>query len=387
MSKIVWTPESGWTNDGPEATIRLDEQGRIRIDAVPTEPSAAYVIGQERGTAAATWVEIADADDARRLLEGTESTELIMELCPSPLSGEWAGESITELSDETGLNLEDEETASDFEQGFADGFFAELERRATAMLPTSADILSNAGFTGYWFDAWNYQANRAVETPEAGDTVYVADLNQNGTPDLFEMPVTLWGDYCGSDCGRSNYRSLVRDYPDTFVFGSDSMGASFLLVPGKVSLELAEELAEIGSGLAEQYPLYDEEDHSMLEMELAEEAWDAWVRSDLTRALRDAIIGRCPSQEYDECVARADEIVDSLEEDTLRDRFYTFVSDTPQPYYLESANSVVFPSWDDVVADLAEHFAADAEIREAEAAAERIALSGQTSFPEIQAET
>lgn len=31
MSKIVWTPEDGWTDDGPEATIDLDERGRIRI--------------------------------------------------------------------------------------------------------------------------------------------------------------------------------------------------------------------------------------------------------------------------------------------------------------------------------------------------------------------
>lgn len=39
MSRIVWSPETGWTDDGPTATIKLDESGRIVItpDNPPTE--------------------------------------------------------------------------------------------------------------------------------------------------------------------------------------------------------------------------------------------------------------------------------------------------------------------------------------------------------------
>ena len=37
----------------------------------------------------------------------------------APLSGEWVGESIPELASEFGLDLRDEEQATDFEDGFA----------------------------------------------------------------------------------------------------------------------------------------------------------------------------------------------------------------------------------------------------------------------------
>ena len=35
MSKIVWTPEDGWTDDGPEATVHVDERGRIHARPNP----------------------------------------------------------------------------------------------------------------------------------------------------------------------------------------------------------------------------------------------------------------------------------------------------------------------------------------------------------------
>jgi hypothetical protein len=41
---------------------------------------------------------------------------------PEPLSGEWAGESFSELSDAYGVDLNDDDNADDFESGFADGW-------------------------------------------------------------------------------------------------------------------------------------------------------------------------------------------------------------------------------------------------------------------------
>ncbi len=41
---------------------------------------------------------------------------------PSPLSGEWAGESIPELSAQYGVDLWDGEVADAFESGFYDGW-------------------------------------------------------------------------------------------------------------------------------------------------------------------------------------------------------------------------------------------------------------------------
>jgi hypothetical protein len=36
MSKIVWSSETGWTDDGPESEIALDGAGRIKI--TPEDP-------------------------------------------------------------------------------------------------------------------------------------------------------------------------------------------------------------------------------------------------------------------------------------------------------------------------------------------------------------
>jgi hypothetical protein len=31
-SRIVWSPETGWADNGPESTLTLDERGRIAIE-------------------------------------------------------------------------------------------------------------------------------------------------------------------------------------------------------------------------------------------------------------------------------------------------------------------------------------------------------------------
>lgn len=57
-----------------------------------------------------------------------------MDMCPAPLSGEWAGESIGEMIDRFGLGDNrfghedelDESKADDFEEGFSDGFWEEV---------------------------------------------------------------------------------------------------------------------------------------------------------------------------------------------------------------------------------------------------------------------
>lgn len=48
----------------------------------------------------------------------------IMDLCPNPLSGELAGESIPEIFNlNVGENWPDEETLTEYEQGFQEGFW------------------------------------------------------------------------------------------------------------------------------------------------------------------------------------------------------------------------------------------------------------------------
>lgn len=109
--------------------------------------SAAYQAGYERGQASGSWVIDGDTSEetARRLLEGIEDGDpQIMDIQPAPLSGEWAGESVSELSDLYGLDLEDEENASDFEEGYSEGFWEEVERSARAILPEPEPETLNA---------------------------------------------------------------------------------------------------------------------------------------------------------------------------------------------------------------------------------------------------
>ncbi len=100
-------------------------------------PTKAYQAGHERGQSSGTWVIDGNTseDHARRLLKGIEDGDPeILDMAPNPLSGEWAGESIPELSNQYEIDLTDDENATEFEQGFNDGFWSEVEtstRKAT----------------------------------------------------------------------------------------------------------------------------------------------------------------------------------------------------------------------------------------------------------------
>lgn len=103
-----------------------------------THESEAFRVGYERGQAAGSWVIDGNTSEktARHILNGIEEGDpVVLDMAPAPLSGEWAGESIPELSDLYGIDLSDETNAEDFEQGFGDGYWQEVERSARAMLP------------------------------------------------------------------------------------------------------------------------------------------------------------------------------------------------------------------------------------------------------------
>jgi hypothetical protein len=207
----------------------------------------------------------------------------------------------------------------------------------------TAKLGRNAGLRPFVWDNAELRGSTWVDTEpaEGGASISCSAIRAphcDETPDYYEVPVATWGDYVGTAVERSNYRSLLRDYPETFVeVRYDYFGHSLLLPVSAVT----EELVELLTGLREQYPLYDESDHSELESELADEAWDAWAKFDLLRALRDAGVD-----------------TDEIDEADLRERFYTAVSESDEYPYAETADSIVFPGWDAIVAELAEHYGA-----------------------------
>ena len=183
-----------------------------------------------------------------------------------------------------------------------------------------------------------------VDTPApvGGESVSMGSMGMEPSrgedPTHYEVPVTVWGDYCGDSCARSNFRSLVRDYPETFVEVYGDYGSLYLAIPVDA---VTEDLLEIFEGLLESYPLYDEEDHSQLEMEETDAALaypDGWAVWDLKRAVEDAI------EDADGWTDEDWQFVIS--------RYLSITGDQPSFPYLEDAVNLVFPHDAEVTADL-----------------------------------
>lgn len=172
-----------------------------------------------------------------------------------------------------------------------------------------------------------------TDNPQGGDRVSMGTLGMNyadygETVTHYLVPCTTWGDYCGDCCQRSNYRSLIRDYPETFVEVLGGYNSQYLAIPKD---NLTDDLDEIFTNLAERYPLYDESDHSELEMDEAYDQWNSWARDDILCTL---------SRDYDIDT-------DDIDSAVLMDRFFTFLSEGNEYPYLEDAVTIVYPGMDD----------------------------------------
>lgn len=91
--------------------------------------SKAYAAGYSHGKAKGSWVLDGNStrEQATRILEGYEEGDPeVMDMCPAPLSGEWAGESMSEIGNHYGVDLDDDDNCTDFEEGFSDGFWSEV---------------------------------------------------------------------------------------------------------------------------------------------------------------------------------------------------------------------------------------------------------------------
>ena len=84
---------------------------------------------------------------------------------------------------------------------------------------------------------------------------------------------------------RSNYRSLRRDYPDVW---TDRSYANVNAL-GAFIAELTPELAETLTGLATDYPAYNEEDISELESDEISEQWDDFGAYELGQELPEDV--------------------------------------------------------------------------------------------------
>lgn len=186
---------------------------------------------------------------------------------------------------------------------------------------------------------YRWDPYRDLEMPEDGTTGYMGSKWRPcgaEDADVIEVPYTVWGDYVGSTVERSNYRSLVEDYPDTFIEISGGYWSHVLYIRPE-RLNATEGLVEAIEGLFD-YPLYNEDDHSQLEMDIAWEAWDAYLRSDIER---DDIPEHLCSEDW------SDE-----DWEFFRQEYYRLTYEQNYGPEMEGADSCDFPFHDQVIEQL-----------------------------------
>jgi hypothetical protein len=80
---------------------------------------------------------------------------------------------------------------------------------------------------------------------------------------------------------RSNYRSLLRDYPGAWT----PISFSNVDVLGAFAADLTTDLVTVLIALKDEHPVYDEADLTELESDEITESWDQYVRAEITSEL------------------------------------------------------------------------------------------------------
>ena len=103
----------------------------------------AFALGREHGVSAGSWVIDGNTpiETVEHILKGYEDGDPeVMDIEPSPLSGEWADDPTPQtLADALGLaeehrGTELDQLCTDYELGFSEGFWDEVTRSARAVL-------------------------------------------------------------------------------------------------------------------------------------------------------------------------------------------------------------------------------------------------------------
>jgi hypothetical protein len=126
----------------------------------------------------------------------------------------------------------------------------------------STDIRWESGPMAYW-------RGPVTSEPDDGAEPYVSFGDAAAGEDAYGQTSTV---------DRSNYRSIKRDFPD-FPWVDTAYSNRHDL--GAFVADLTPELIGMLCGLRTDYPLYDEEDHSALEMDEQCDSWDDWLRREI----------------------------------------------------------------------------------------------------------
>ncbi len=233
--------------------------------------------------------------------------------------------------------------------------------RGTWPIPASR----NADTSGLY--VWNGQTLmnsvwHDLPAPELGENTNLSTFGlrrvEAGTgeqPTHIEVPCTVHGDYIGDTGNASNYRSLLRDYPESFIDVRGDWDSGFLVLP--LDKPVDPDLLKTLLHLRDDYPLYDDDDHSKLEMELAWEAWDQYLKMDLRSDLVDAGL------DFD--LVHYDLDLNDEGKGSVRETYYRLTGEQPEYPSGESgsATSVIFPYHKQVVELLIEEIGTKTQYR------------------------
>lgn len=151
-------------------------------------------------------------------------------------------------------------------------------------------------------------------------------------------PVLLWqstyldddfswpGNYAPPSIYRSNARVFRDEHRAALEAGADGDGPGLSLDVRYVTDDMLEALQSL-----ESYPLLSEDDHSELELELQNEAWDDWAARDWAEAVSKALQQYAPA---DADPYWAEERLEDVSADKLRELFYA-CADSSNTYWQE----------------------------------------------------
>lgn len=151
----------------------------------------------------------------------------------------------------------------------------------------------------YTYESYHHK-HGWISTPDPGDqslsygdfkaAPYPEDVDIESLEDkenLYIMPEEMCGsDYANGLYAYSNYRSFLRDYGEVSgVYDVWGRHGTYAIVI-RLSTYLSHEEMRIAIDHLGDYLIYNEEDHSELEVEKTQEAWDSWAKDDALRELQ-----------------------------------------------------------------------------------------------------
>lgn len=204
--------------------------------------------------------------------------------------------------------------------------FSTVDRFPPEMLSLAERIERLSGCQGQWIlDLRNPEDPRGYDAHYLGSGIYRAGYGKIKKPQTAlkfcadhhwrGARLLFCADKLNADCSwpggydaPSIYRSNNRVFSDEFrkelsLADGDYDGLS--LDVRFITLEMIETIESL-----EDYPLISDDDHSELELELQEEAWELWVASDWRRIVETKLNENLEGSSLEDC---ADDILDKVE--------------------------------------------------------------------------